>query len=227
MSFTGLPSGEVPKIPSFTGGQTGEVRATTESGGQKGQKPERYDLIPTEFLNQSLIAEEVAYTLYGVIADAAEQFWVVGDTTRLLAAAGRIVDALGGYEAARLHLARVYGIGALKYSDDNWRKGYPWSWSYAALWRHLEAWHRGEYADPETGQPHLAHVWWHLCTLWTFHQEWLGTDDSPKGGTKGAGRFDWQESGRADNPADWACKCRVCATAPPKTFNLPKEEEEE
>ncbi len=80
-----------------------EVRTTSSTGGQKGVKLQRFDLIP------------------------------VGPLTRL---------------------AEHYGRGALKYSDHNWRKGYEWSKSYAALQRHLTAWWNGEEYDvcPGTGE---------------------------------------------------------------------------
>lgn len=107
-----------------------EVITTSESGGRKGTKPERYDLIPVEPL------------------------------------------------AA---VARHYGVGATKYDDHNWRKGYEWSKSYAALQRHANAFWRGEDIDPETGSPHLAAVVFHAFSM----MEWMRThpeyDDRYKG----------------------------------------------
>lgn len=73
--------------------------------------------------------------------------------------------------------ARVYGYGATKYAPNNWRKGYAWSLSYSAMMRHLNAFWRGEFYDPESGQPHLAHAKFHCNTLMTFFWEGLGTDD--------------------------------------------------
>lgn len=113
-----------------------EVRMTDpETGGQKGVKVERFDLIPAE---------------------------------------------------AHRQLALVYGAGAMKYDDDNWRKGYKWRWSLGALERHLNAWKRGENFDAElserAGEPvsHLAAVMWHAAALMTFYNEGLGTDDIPE-----------------------------------------------
>ena len=110
-----------------------EVRVTDPAtGGQKGSKNARYDLIPAWPLDQ---------------------------------------------------LAKVYGGGAQKYDDNNWRKGYNWGLSVAALQRHLSAWLQGEDCDPEVselaGEPvnHLANVMWHCCTLMTFQHEGLGTND--------------------------------------------------
>ena len=73
-------------------------------------------------------------------------------------------------------LALVYGQGAQKYADNNWRKGYAWGYSFRALIKHAYAFWRGEWVDPESGLPHLAHTMWHCATLMTFHEQGLGTD---------------------------------------------------
>lgn len=101
-----------------------------KTGGQKGQKIERFDLIPP--------------------------------------------DAL-------LELARLYGVGARKYAENNWRKGYPWSWSYAALFRHLvwRWWLLKEECDPETGVHHVICAAWHCFAMYVFATHKLGTDDRP------------------------------------------------
>lgn len=105
----------------------GEQRATDErTGGAKGRKPERYDLIPVGPL------EEVA---------------------------------------------RLYGKGAEKYEDNNWRRGYPWSWSYAAMQRHANAFWHGESHDQETGCHHMSSVVFHAMALMEFDDVGLGTDD--------------------------------------------------
>ena len=100
---------------------TGEVRVTSKTGGQKGSKLARYDLIPTEPLKE---------------------------------------------------LAEHYGKGAEKYEKvngvDNWRNGYDWSLSYAALNRHLGAFWSGEDIDEETGSYHLVAVAWHAFTMLYF-----------------------------------------------------------
>ena len=65
-------------------------------------------------------------------------------------------------------LAKHYGVGAKKYDDDNWRKGYDWRKSYAALSRHLNQFWAGEDIDKETGSPHIIAVAWHAFTLSEF-----------------------------------------------------------
>jgi hypothetical protein len=109
------------------------VEASTErtvvdkiTGGMKGQKLERFDLIPTEPLEE---------------------------------------------------LARVYGKGAEKYADDNWRKGYSWRLTFGALMRHAWKFWRGESRDAETGCHHLACAAWHCFTLMWFEKHRASLDD--------------------------------------------------
>jgi len=106
-----------------------EVRSVSSTGGVKGTKDERHDLVPPEALAK---------------------------------------------------LARHYGVGALKYEDHNWRKGYEWSKSYAALQRHAQAFWAGEDIDAETGSPHMAAVAFHAFTLLVFMDEQPGFDDRYK-----------------------------------------------
>jgi len=65
-------------------------------------------------------------------------------------------------------LAEVCGFGAGIYGDNNWRRGYDWSLSYAALMRHLSAFLQGEDLDPDSGLPHVSHVAWHAMVLFVF-----------------------------------------------------------
>lgn len=107
--------------------ETGEVRITDpETGGMKGRKPERYELLPFEALND---------------------------------------------------VARVYAFGAEKYEDWNWAKGFPWSLSIGAAFRHMAAFASGEDTDPESGLPHPAHAVFHMLGLMMFRSHGLGTDD--------------------------------------------------
>lgn len=74
----------------------GEVRTTSSTGGQKGVKLERHDLIP-----------------------------------------------VGPLKA----LAEHFGIGALKYDEHQWRKGYELGKSYASIFRHATDWMAGKSYD--------------------------------------------------------------------------------
>lgn len=107
-----------------------EERKTSETGGQKGQKLARFDLIPFTFL------------------------W---------------------------ELALVCGKGAIKYDDDNWRKGYSWRLSFGAMQRHLSLFWTGEDRDEETGLHHLAHAGWHCFVLFVYSTvaKYAKFDDRP------------------------------------------------
>lgn len=77
-------------------------------------------------------------------------------------------------------VAEHYGIGANKYEDRNWERGYRWSLSYDALLRHLAADMHGEERDPETGSLHITAVVWHALALLTYRLRGVGTDDRSK-----------------------------------------------
>lgn len=84
----------------------------------------------------------------------------------------------GGADSGALReLAEVYGFGEQVYDRFNYLKGYPWSQSIDALFRHLFAFMGGEEFDPESGKRHTAHVAWHALTLTSFQQREIGTDD--------------------------------------------------
>jgi hypothetical protein len=110
--------GDLSPVDPYIQPVRGEVRQVSSTGGEKGAKPEAYDLIP----------------------------W----------------DALD-------HVARVYGFGASKYADHNWRKGYNWSLSIAAAFRHMKAYAMGEDYDPESGELHPAHAVFHMLALLAWH----------------------------------------------------------
>jgi len=56
-------------------------------------------------------------------------------------------------------VVKVLTHGAKKYDDDNWQKVPDSKRRYfAALHRHLNAWHKGEKLDKDSNLPHLASV---------------------------------------------------------------------
>jgi len=115
------------KAAALSEPQAGEVRVVNEkTGGEKGKKACRIDLIP------------------------AGPLWKVGE---------------------------LYGAGARKYQDHNWRRGYDWSLSLAALFRHLFQWVGGEKTDDETGGHHLASVCFHAMALMEFEDTHPELDD--------------------------------------------------
>lgn len=78
---------------------------------------------------------------------------------------------------ALAHVARVYQFGSTKYERNNWKKGYPYSWSLDSQMRHVEEFRAGTDVDAESGHPHLAHAVFHLFTLMEFMDNNLGEDD--------------------------------------------------
>lgn len=108
---------------------SGEVRTTSSTGGEKGMKPARFDLIPVMPLTK---------------------------------------------------LAEHFGVGAAKYADHNWRKGYEISKNYAALQRHVTAFWNGEDLDPETGTSHLSAVIFHAMAMQQTLEDFPQHDDRYK-----------------------------------------------
>lgn len=74
-------------------------------------------------------------------------------------------------------LARLYGKGAAKYAEHNWRLGYEWSKSYSAAQRHMAAFWSGENIDPETQVPHVINAAFHMFALATYITEHPEFDD--------------------------------------------------
>lgn len=66
-------------------------------------------------------------------------------------------------------LACKYGAGNAKYPQangvDNWRNGYEFSKSYAAMQRHANQFWSGEDVDPDSGELHLVAVIWHAMAM--------------------------------------------------------------
>ena len=66
--------------------------------------------------------------------------------------------------------AYVFGFGAQKYGENNWREDLdvmPYSRQYSSIQRHLMAWFSGEDNDPESGLPHLDHALTQIMILKT------------------------------------------------------------
>ena len=55
-------------------------------------------------------------------------------------------------------VGEVFTQGSLKYEDNNWKKGMPWTSVIASLKRHLSAWEQGKDFDEEDGLYHMAHL---------------------------------------------------------------------
>ena len=78
-----------------------------------------------------------------------------------------------------LELARLYGVGARKYADHNFRLGYEWSKTYASLHRHAALFWSGEDTDLELGVNHMSSVAWHAFTITEFYYSRPNFDNRP------------------------------------------------
>jgi hypothetical protein len=64
-----------------------------------------------------------------------------------------------------LELGKLYGLGAVKYADDNWKLGIEYKRVYAAMLRHAYKWWAGEEVDEVDKQHHLDSVIWCAVAL--------------------------------------------------------------
>jgi hypothetical protein len=75
------------------------------------------------------------------------------------------------------HLGLHYGVGARKYSDDNWKKGMSWTRCYDSGMRHMLEWRDGADFDKETSTPHTIAAAWNAFALAWYQLNGKGTDD--------------------------------------------------
>jgi hypothetical protein len=74
-------------------------------------------------------------------------------------------------------LCKVYTIGLKKYHKGSWKK-FDLEQArelVSPAKRHLNAYRKGEYYDPETGLPHLVQAAWNLLTI--HYHETKGTNN--------------------------------------------------
>lgn len=81
---------------------------------------------------------------------------------------------------AREQVVRVISIGAKKYGERNWEKGFAWSRLIGAAERHFKAFKEGEDFDPETGEYHLAHAACNIMFLLENYRIYPQGDDRKK-----------------------------------------------
>lgn len=74
-------------------------------------------------------------------------------------------------------VARLYQIGANKYTPRGWEKGMAWSRVLDPMFRHLFKWIRGERYDKVDGQHHLASVIWAALALMEYEETHPELDD--------------------------------------------------
>jgi hypothetical protein len=83
---------------------------------------------------------------------------------------------------AIIEAAKVFGFGAEKYGENNWRQDiekFPVSRHYSSIQRHLLAYMSGEDQDPESGLPHLSQALTQMMILvmTTIESDPIDTDD--------------------------------------------------
>lgn len=85
--------------------------------------------------------------------------------------------------AALVYLALGFREGARKYGAFNWRKTKVESMTYVgAALRHIMAYLDGEYIDPESGNPHLAHAMCCMAIAADAHEGGFVVDNRPPAG---------------------------------------------
>jgi len=169
---------------------------TSDTGGQKGAKAEKYWQVPPAQL--LLLAEEYSENMpatdpYDEAMRRVVEFWDGSSEHRLIRAARCLMDIAGDLDAcgdrstlSEIALSRVlqgftrmpprafrdlcllYSFGGKKYSPLNWRRGYDFDLSYDACMRHMNAAMAGEDYDEESKLPHVLSAVWHCFTLHTF-----------------------------------------------------------
>jgi hypothetical protein len=71
-----------------------------------------------------------------------------------------------GFANALLGVADVGTYGACKYTRDGWKEVPEGVRRYLdAMYRHLNAYHRGEGNDPESGISHIDHAAWNILAV--------------------------------------------------------------
>lgn len=136
-------SGERREFP------TGAVR-DMGAGADKG----RCDLMPLDV---------VAEVLDSMVLDNICAFQESGDVGALYQALDTFSKTAYGYKTTMLlEVAKHFEAGALKYGENNWKKGLPvWCYIDSAV-RHYLKWLRGD-----TDEPHdRAFVWNIMCCIW-------------------------------------------------------------
>ena len=175
-----------------------EVRIIDKfTGGEKGEKLDRYDLIPPEFEKELAVhygRGARKYTKEVTISQARDI--IAKLCTCPASSVGSCVEAAikesdawvtiqkeleqhqHTCKATRNNSFQMGGsTGLIAAGDRNWERGYKWHLSYRALRSHLNAWQRGETYDQETGSHHLVCAAWHCICLFTFEMRGLGMDD--------------------------------------------------
>lgn len=85
-------------------------------------------------------------------------------------------------------VAKVLTAGSIKYADNNWKYVENGESRYKdAMFRHINAFNKGEVLDPETGMHHLAHAI--CCAMFIVDAHGSGVPLASKAASKVEGAF--------------------------------------
>ena len=131
--------------------ESGAVRDMSTSDNPKG----RCDLMPLEVVRELLGSDVIIYDLI--------QFQKTNSTLYLYSALCTFAETkYGDIYTMLLEVAKLFEKGALKYGEDNWKKGIP-TWCYLDSGvRHYIKHLRGD--DDEAH--HVSFVWNLMCCIW-------------------------------------------------------------
>lgn len=180
-------SGERRQFP------TGAVRDIAQGKG-------RCDLLPLDVLG--------AWTAHEILVDI-HLYLTTGDTEYLEEAMEKFVDSEydGNYYTAILEVSKHFEDGAVKYGDNNWRKGIFLHCYIDSAVRHYLKYHRGDKDEPHE----RAFLWNLMCAIWT-HRNKPEMIDIP------AASVDHREEKISEKDMDWFihlfCRERNCITCP-------------
>lgn len=159
------------------GEQVGDIHSTERgSGARYNQNKPALDLIPLNILAEfyKMDLPEVKKEDYYML-----MFHALGDFQLRQRGVESLWDMLritgDEWEAC----ARVFDYGKRKYAAWNWSKGMPWSVPIGCIARHLRAMRLGEFVDPESGLPHIGHVFCNIVMLLVYTCSYPEGDDRP------------------------------------------------
>jgi hypothetical protein len=62
------------------------------------------------------------------------------------------------------YIAEIFTYGLKDHAEGSWKEVEPERY-YAAMFRHLNSWRKGDYLDLESGKHHLKHALWNLAVI--------------------------------------------------------------
>ena len=130
--------------------ETGAVRDIQEGKG-------RCDLLPLDVVNQILDTNKTELKTI-------ELFKKTGDHVHLMVALNEFMSSrYSSIEGAMLELSKHFEEGAIKYGENNWKKGIPVHCYIDSAVRHYLKWLKCDEDEPHD----RAFMWNLICAIWT------------------------------------------------------------